>query len=367
MRNFRFLLGAAALLAAACAPKASINGVLEGAPAHQVEVRLLDVNSWKVLDTVKTDASGAFRYKVAVEDGKPEFIYLFSGGTKLASLLLKAGDKVSVKADTLGNYTVEGSEDSQLLRQTEQSFADFASEMVRLDARGGRNEEMGRLFIRHYREATAFVLGHPYSLVNVPVLYESLNEYTPVFGQPTDAILFRRAVDSLKTVYPESRYVKALEAETVARENQLSLRNRIDSAKPADYPEVSLPGLDGNPVSLSGLGAKAVLLHFWNPADAEQKMFNLDVLMPIYERWHAKGLEIYSIGLSDDKPSWASVVRSQNLPWVNVCDGRGAFCPAVSLYNVSGLPWSALLAEGGGISAIKGEKDLEKQLAKILK
>ena len=367
MRNFKLLLLAAALLAAACTPKTTVSGVVEGAPSREVEVRLLDVNSWKVLDTVKTDASGAFRYKIAVKEGEPEFIYLFSGGRKLASLLLKAGDKVSVKADTLGNYTVEGSEDSQLLRQTEQSFADFASEMVRLDARGGRNGEMGRLFIRHYREATAFVLGHPYSLVNVPVLYESLNEYTPVFGQPTDAILFRRAVDSLKTVYPESRYVKALEAETAARENQLSIKNRLESAEPADYPEVSLPGLDGNPVSLSGLGAKAVLLHFWSPAVAEQKMFNLDVLLPIYERWHSKGLEIYSIGLYDDKPTWASVVRSQNLPWVNVCDGRGAFCPAAALYNVDSLPWTALMAEGSGITVIKGEKDLEKQLAKILK
>jgi len=366
MRNFKLLLSAALLLAA-CTPKASIDGVLEGAPSHQVEVRLLDVNSWKVLDTLKTDASGAFRYKVAVEEGKPEFIYLFSNGTKLASLLLKAGDKVSVKADTLGNYTVEGSEDSNLLQQTEKSFAAFASEMARLDARGGRNEEMGRLFIKHYREATAFVVGHPYSLVDIPVLYESINEYTPVFGQITDAILFRRTVDSLKTVYPESRYVKALEAETVARENQLSLKGRIDSATPADYPDITLPGIDGTPVTLSSVDAKVVLLHFWSPGVAEQKMFNLDVLMPIYERWHSKGLEIYSIGLYDDKPEWASVVKSQNLPWINVCDGRGAFCPAVALYNVNGLPWSAILAEGSGISTIKGEKDLEKQLARLLK
>ena len=366
MRNSKLLL-AAVLTLAACTPKAHISGVVEGAPSRQVEVRLLDVNTWKVLDTLKTDASGAFSCKVAVEKGNPEFIYLFSGSTKLASLLLKAGDRVSIKADTLGNYTVDGSEDSNLLQQTEKSFADFASELARLDARGARSEEMGRLFIKHYREATAFVITHPYSLVDVPVLYESINEFTPVFGQVNDAILFRRTVDSLKTVYPESRYVKALEAETVARENQLSLKNRIEAASPVDYPDVTLPGIDGSPVTLSELDAKVVLLHFWSPGVAEQKMFNLDVLMPIYERWHSRGLEIYSIGLYDDKPTWASVVKSQNLPWINVCDGRGAFCPAASLYRVDGLPWSALLVRDGGISAIKGEKDLEKQLSKLLK
>ena len=155
MRSFK-VLAAAALLAVSCAPKAGIELKLTDAPSHEVEVRMLDVNTWKILDTVKTGSDGRLRYSVKVEKGKPEFVYLYSGTTRLASLLLHSGDRVIVTADTLGSYSVEGSEDCTLLGEREASFAAFASEMAVLDARGGRNAEMAKLFVKHYREDVSF-------------------------------------------------------------------------------------------------------------------------------------------------------------------------------------------------------------------
>ena len=71
------LAGLCALLAAACGkPSASIDGTLTDAPGKQVIVKLLDVNNYKVLDTLKTDASGHYTYKVPVQPGQPEFVYL---------------------------------------------------------------------------------------------------------------------------------------------------------------------------------------------------------------------------------------------------------------------------------------------------
>ncbi len=369
MKNLlRFILPLAALLPLACTPKASIHGTLRDAPGHKVEIRELDMNSWTVLDTVKTDASGAFRYNLAVEKGQPEFVYLFHEGTKIASLLLKSGDSVSVDTDTLGNCTVEGSEDSGYLAENERRFAAFASAMKALEGQEGMNSQMARLFVSHYRENVSFLLAHPKSLACVPVLYESLNEYTPVFNQITDAIIFRQVCDSLSAVYPESRYVKALQKETARRENLLSVQTRVDNAEEADYPELSLPGIDGTEVSLSSLGAKAVIVHFWDPSDAEQKMFNLDVLLPLYGRWHSRGLEIYSVGISSSKPEWAVVVNGQKLPWVNVCDGLGAASPAILRYNVGELPTSVLILEKEGIVEVTGGlPELEKILAKSLK
>ena len=73
MKSSKLLL-AAALLAAACTPKAKIDLTVADAPGRNVEVRLLDVNTWKVLDTVKTGADGSLRYAVKVEEGRPEFV-----------------------------------------------------------------------------------------------------------------------------------------------------------------------------------------------------------------------------------------------------------------------------------------------------
>ena len=100
-----------------------MEGVLEGAASSDVVVKLLNVNRYEILDTVKTDASGHFAYKVEVEKGQPEFVYLFHGTAKVASLLLEAGDKVSVQADTLGNFSVKGSEESVRLAQVEKDHA----------------------------------------------------------------------------------------------------------------------------------------------------------------------------------------------------------------------------------------------------
>ena len=117
------MLAAAVFAVAACGSKAKIDGTLESAPSSEVIVKLLEVNRYEVLDTVKTDAAGKFSYKVAVEKGQPEFVYLFYKDTKVASLLLETGDKVRVSADTLGKFTVEGSEESAKLAQIEQDYA----------------------------------------------------------------------------------------------------------------------------------------------------------------------------------------------------------------------------------------------------
>lgn len=46
--------------------------------------------------------------------------------------------------------------------------------------------------------------------------------------------------------------------------------------------------------------------------------FIVGVLLPVYDKYHSKGLEIYSVGVTADKALWASVVKNQNLPWINV-------------------------------------------------
>ena len=92
---------AAALIAAACTPVAKIEVTLDSAPSSEVVMKLLNINQYEVLDTLKTDASGRFTYKVNVEEGQPEFVYVYYNDKRVVSLLLEAGDKVTVSADTL--------------------------------------------------------------------------------------------------------------------------------------------------------------------------------------------------------------------------------------------------------------------------
>ena len=126
---------AAMLALASCGSKAVIDGTIADAPSSEVIVKLLNINRYEVLDTVKTNASGRYSYKVDVEKGQPEFVYVFYKDTKVASLLLEAGDAVNVESDTLGNYTVTGSEESAKLAQVEKDYAEALAVMSSIASR----------------------------------------------------------------------------------------------------------------------------------------------------------------------------------------------------------------------------------------
>ena len=349
MKTVRILAAlSAALLFAACGPKTVIDGTLKDKADAPVIVKLLDVNKYQVLDTVKTDAAGAFSYKAeTIQEGCPEFIYLFYGDRKIASLIVQKGDHVTVTADTLGNYTVDGSEESILLQEVENDYAQFITDMTRLVNAEDADQELSRRYVDYYRRSIRYVMEHPKSLTSVPVLFHRVNDGLAVFDQPTDGIVFGSICDSLKTVYPESRYVKALENEASRRTNLMQINQRLQEADEIGYFDMDLPTLAGTNAKLSDAAkdAKVVMIYFWATTD-EQKLFNMDTLIPVYNEFHGRGFEIYAVSLDVDKTAWATVVRSQQLPWVNVCDTRGDQSPYVSLYGLQSLPAAYFLVDG---------------------
>lgn len=369
-----FFIAAVAIFAAACTNGAKIEGNLAGAPAADVVVKLLNINRYEILDTVKTDASGNFAYKVEVAKGQPEFVYLFHNENKVASLLLEAGDKVSVQADTLGNFTVEGSLESQKLAQVEKDFIEAFDRLdslaLALSEAGAKEapairETIGKEYVKYYRERVRYILTNSRSLTVIPVLYQHFGPELPVFGQGTDALHFKNAADTLEMVYPDSRYVKALRKEADKRTSYLEVAARLTAADVVGYPEIELPDVQGNKVKLSEVEAnsKVTMLFFWNSSDASQKMFNVDVLKSLYNDYHKRGFEIYQVSIDPDKAIWAKTVKGQSLPWVNVCDGRGALSPYVLQYNLAALPAVYIISNG---ELVDGQVVDEKSLRKLL-
>lgn len=377
-RFSKFLyVAAAAAIAAACTPVARIDGVIGSAPSSDVVVKLLEVNRYEVLDTVKTDASGHFSYKVNVEEGQPEFIYLFHNDRRIASLLLETGDKVNISADTLGNYTVEGSEESARLAQVEKEYSAAQARLqaiaLQLETAEGSQAEalrqqLGKEYIDYYRQCVKYVLENSRSLTAVPVLYQSFGANLPVFGQSTDAIHFVNVADSLALSYPDSKYVRALKKEAERRYGYLELEAKLRNAETVGYPDIVLPDVNAQKIRLSEVDSKVIMLYFWSASDASQKMFNLDVLKSLYEDYHSRGFEIYQVALDPDKAGWARTVKNQNLPWINVCDGLGADSQYVVTYNIPALPATYIIADGELVDGqVVDEKSLRKLLDKLLK
>ena len=380
MSRFSKLIAfAAAMLAlVSCGSNARIDGTVADAASSEVIVKLLNSNRYEVLDTVKTDASGRFSYKLDVAEGQPEFVYVFYKDRKIASLLLEAGDKVSVASDTLGRYSVEGSEESVKLAEVEKAYAaalmEFEALAKKMDAASDQAEfdqlakDMTQVYVAYYRDRVKYVMENSQSLTVIPVFYQTLGENLPLFYQNTDAILFRNAADSLEAVYPDSKYVKALRKDAEIRFGYLELQERLLDAEEIGYPEIELPGLDGKMRKLSDMDSRVVIICFWSAAQAQQNMFNIEFFKPLYEQYHNKGLDIYQVSLDVDKTLWATTVKGQDLPWTNVCDSRGAQSPYVALYNLSAIPAAFIIADGELVDGkVVDEASLKKLLNDLLK
>lgn len=369
---------AAVLFAAACGRTARIDAVISDAPSSDIVIKMLNVNTFDVLDTVALDQAGRLSYKVGLDKGQIEFVYLYHGGKRIASLLLKGGDKVNVVADTLGNYTVEGSDESAKLALVEQEYAAELKKITQMtyDLEKAENaaeavamrQAMAQEYIAYYRSRVKYLMENSRSMTVVPVLYQTLGSNLPVFAQPTDAIHFKNMADSLALSYPDSRYVKALRKEAERRMDRLELESLINSAEQIAYPEIELPDINGQKRKLSEVDAKVVIIQFWTATNLEQKLFNVDVLKPLYDEFHDKGLEVYQVSLDADKVLWAQTVKQQAHPWVSVCDSRGTSSPFAASYNLQMLPSMFVIADGALVDGeVVDEASLRKLVRKLLK
>lgn len=384
MMKRTILLCFAAILAVACSKNntAVIDAQINGANEKNIFVSQLAVNQLKFIDTVKTDSKGGAKYEVTITDEAPNFYYLSYNGKKLASLILKPGDKVKVTVDTLGaGLKIEGSEESLLAQKYDADLAKIIADFGALSAEvvkaaDGKDEkkvkelntQMGKAFVQYKQSTLKSIMQNPYSFANVQALYQSITPTLPVFGDANDYMIFQRVHDSLVTLYPNSVYVKSLQEELKAFKDSRELAARLTNAIESSFPNISLPDINAKNVELKSLEGKPFILMFWTTTDANQKMYNND-LKDLYKKYSPAGLEIYQVCVDIDKTAWATAVKEQELPWISVCDGYGVASPAVSTYNVANVPTLFIFNRQGDIVAknVFTKAKLEAEIKKAIR
>lgn len=356
-----------------CGHNVKIEGTLSSA-SSEVVIKRLDFDKVTVLDTLELDDKGQFSFGYDVEKNQPEFIYIYSAGKKQASLLVKAGDRISVVSDTLGNVVITGSDESQKFTTMDKehaaisaSFASFSRELETADDARMQElvEEMSKKYRSYYTTCAKYVMENCHSLIVVPVLFQKIGEME-LFGQNTDAIIFKNVADSLETVYTDSKYVKALRNSADKRFANMSFQAMVDNAEVIGFPDITLPDMKGEMVSLSDVDSKVIILYFTTVTEASQNRLSVDVLKPLYQEMHEKGLEIYQVSLDPDKVAWATTIKGQELPWINVCDSRGASSPYLVSYALNSLPALYVIANGELVDGGVVDEDSLKKLIKNL-
>lgn len=185
-----------------------------------------------------------------------------------------------------------------------------------------------------------------------------------------DVKCFAAVATSLNNAYPHAdrsrnlynTVIKGMKNTRVVKEKELEVNP--DVVKEASLIDIQLRDVNGNVRTLSELKGKVVLLNFTTYQDKMSGTYNL-ALRELYNKYSAKGLEIYQISLDGDEHFWK--VASDNLPWICVRDAKGVYSTYANLYGVTQLPTIFLINRSNELSLrATPQTDLEAAINKLL-
>jgi peroxiredoxin len=115
-------------------------------------------------------------------------------------------------------------------------------------------------------------------------------------------------------------------------------------------PDFTMNDPAGNPISLSSLRGKVVLIDFWASWCGPCRKENPNVVA-LYQKYHGKGFEILGVSLDKSKEEWVKAIQNDQLSWLHVSDLQFWQNTAARLYSVNAIPQSYLIDKSGKIIA----------------
>ncbi|MCX4300981.1 MAG: TlpA disulfide reductase family protein [Alistipes sp.] len=356
-----FTLVAALFLCGCRSSKVKISGRFVGNEAKTVYLEQVTPLAQSAIDSTLLDAQGNYRFLLKTAPQSPGLYNIVYNGERIP-LFLAAGDRVEVGSvgNVVRNYTVAGSEESELLRRFYQAFVTGAQNLDKLAQRfseAGLTEAARQSLIKEYtteyyrirREQLHFIIEHKASLAAVYALYQRLPGDTYLFNGDSDVVYFRTVAEALEQSHPESPYLQSLLAEITRMDARINLSSHITET---GYPDLEMSDIYGKKIRLSSLLGKVVLLDFWSAELGNSNALNAE-LKEIYAKYaHANTpFEVYQVAIDTSKPAWITAVQEQQLPWISVSDLRGKASTSLGMYNVQKLPTNFLIDKEGTLVA----------------
>ena len=359
-------------LASCSRSDARISGRFIGSDDRKVYLEQVTLSAQHLADSTTLDNEGAYRFDITGLGDSPALYNIIYNGERIP-LFVSRGDRMTVGAvgSVIRNYTVEGSEESSLLRQFYRNYVEGVRTLDRLaaalpdeaDARREALAEYRNEYIRIKQEQLRFIVENKDRMAAVYALYQRIPGEQNLFNGDGDVVYYRAVADGIGERYPDSPYVPALRNEIERWDACISIAQQIVEMR---YPDIELPDMYGNRVRLSSLDGKVILLDFWSAALGNSNALNAE-LKRIYSEYADRGFEIYQVSVDTSKPVWISAVQEQALPWISVCDFKGNASPAAGSYNLQKVPSNFLFDREGNIVGkdLYGD-NLEKELQKLI-
>ena len=374
------VLALAVLGMASCSEKKfHVEGSITNAKDSVLYLENISLMGPQVIDSVRLDADGKF--SLAGEGQQAPEFYRLRISDQIISLSIDSTETVTVTAaypQMASQYEVSGSENCSKIKELalrqmqlqQRALAVSRNEALTVDQ---SNDSIFAL-IRQYKEDVKreYIFPDPSKPYAYFALFQTLGNmliFNPRANRD-DIEVFAAVATSWDTYWPDAERGKNLH--NIAIEGMKNVRIAdADQAKTIDASKISTAGVieialndnKGQLRKLTDLKGQVVLLdfHVFGHKDSPARIL---ALRDLYNKYHAKGLEIYQVSLDGDEHFWKQ--QTAALPWISVRadEENSGF---LTVYNIQTLPEYFLIDRGNNlISRSQQIKDLEKAIVNLL-
>jgi thiol-disulfide isomerase/thioredoxin len=322
-------------------------------------------NPW-IFVSSEIDAAGNFTLIAPIANA--DIFRLRLDDKNYMMLILEPGEKITIKTNGSklgGDALIVGSFHTQLLYSTMNTSQMYESRKAALNQQyqevqsSPKRDSLSAVVISQFNandslqksSLKAQMEKQPASLAWI--FFQDKLDMTNDFDiiDKTDAATFK--------AYPENMFVKQ-------RHQQVNVERK--TAIGALAPDIALMDPEGNIRKLSSLKGKIVLIDFWASWCGPCRKENPNVVA-VYQKYHDKGFEIYSVSLDKDRESWLKAIAKDNLLWPDhVSDLKYWKSEGAAAYGVTSIPYTVLIDKKGKIVAkkLRGE-ELENKIKELCK
>lgn len=386
MKHLLYILPFLLLFSCGKSEKFRINGELENGKDKIIYLEKLEVGGPVTADSARIRSGNRFSFSGKISE--PAFYRLRLDSNNFITLLTEPGERMTIEASAsnlAGTYHVSGSGGSELLKKlndrlvrTKRQIDALITEFLAMEEGPGFeaeeiriNQELEKIIGDHRKFSIAFILDNIESLAAITALYQQIDDENYVLNETRDIQYLKIVAESLKKKYPSSPHVRALAADAENQERQYELFRLAAMAEQTgdvttNYPDIILPGTEGDTVRLHSLPQRYILVLFGSSLDQTSVQYSRE-LIPIYRAYHGKGFQVYQVSLERDRQEWLNSIRFYELPWIHVAELDQENFAAARTYNVQQIPSNYLINRDAGIIATNiSVPELRRRLSRAL-
>jgi hypothetical protein len=300
----------------------------------KVHLAQLTPQSVHNIDSALVSNGQTIHFDIPLSQSPDIYLIRFSNNQSI-TLVLSKGETVKVqihKSPFDLNYSVEGSEDSRIMRSINQLIINHfdlfeslyeqfrtASPKLNQDSLRQQTDTLLRQNqLQLYHSLKDSIEQYPGSLSAVIGLYGRFGK-SLILDIELDYPLFLKVADSLSENYPQNTHAIALmQSVSVIKNKKKIIQERENLLSRGQlFPPIQLRSLQQKLFSLSESQSQIKIIYLWK---AHTKKFwdTNPLLIELNQKYSRKQLQIIGISFETDKLEWANYCEIERMNWINL-------------------------------------------------